>query len=360
LCGAADVDGGELHTCAVLGNGTVRCWGDNTYGQLGDGSKTAATTPIAVVGLAGAVAVAAGSSHSCALLKDGTLWCWGGNAFGQLGDGTTADKTTPVQVQGLGSSVTTVSAGLAHTCAIQQNGTVWCWGSNLAGQLGDGTKTDKVIPVQVLGLAAAGAALSAGGFHTCARLTNGALYCWGDNGSGQLGDGTTVGKSMPAQVQNLGASVAEVSAGGSLGGSHTCAILSGGTVWCWGANAYGQLGDGTKMDQAKPIQLAGLGANVAGVGLGSSHTCVLLKDASLRCWGRNAAGQLGDGTTTDKSAPVPVQSFGNGAGAIATGYHHSCAVRADGTLWCWGANSKGQLGDGTTASSSKPVAVVGL
>ncbi|MDL1978671.1 MAG: M64 family metallo-endopeptidase [Deltaproteobacteria bacterium] len=287
--------------------------------------------------------------HTIAVKTDSTVWAWGANWDGQLGDGTTTDSSLPVQVSGL-ADVSAIAGGGSYTIALKTDGTVWAWGHNLHGQLGDGTTTDRSTPVQVSGLADV-SAIAGGGSHTIALKTDGTVWAWGYNWHGQLGDGTTTDSSLPVQVSGL----ADVSAiaGGSY---HTIVLKADGTVWAWGYNGSGQLGDGTTTDRSTPVQVSGL-ADVAAIAGGYSHTIALKTDGTIWAWGWNEYGQLGDGTTTDRSSPVQVSGLSDVA-AIAAGGHHTIVLKADGTVWAWGYNGSGQLGDGTTTHSSMPVQVV--
>lgn len=245
--------GGYAHTVALRQDGTVWAWGFNNYSQLGDGAITIQqTTPVQAQGLTGVTALAAGYHHTVALRQDGTVWAWGQNRYGQVGDGTTTGRTTPVRVQGL-SSIVAIAVGNDHTAALRLDGTVWTWGSNLSGQLGDGTTIFRYTPIQAQGLSGV-TALAAGGVHTVALRQNGTVWAWGGNNSGQLGDGTTTNRSIPIQTQGL-SGVTDLAAGGA----HTVALRQDGTVWAWGFNNHGQLGDGTVSNRSTPVQVQGLG-----------------------------------------------------------------------------------------------------
>jgi alpha-tubulin suppressor-like RCC1 family protein len=301
--------------------------------------------------------VSAGYFYSCALLSTGGVKCWGSNKYGQLGDNTaTIEQLTPVDVSGLTSGVIGVSAGYYHACALLSGGGVKCWGYNGSGQLGDGTTTERRAPVDVSGLSSGVTALAAGGYHTCALLAGGGVKCWGANGTGQLGDGSTSQHNTPEDVKDLESGAIGLTAGAL----HTCALLESGGVKCWGFNGSGQLGDGTIANRSKPTDVDGLTSGATTVAAGYAHTCAALAAGGAKCWGYNLYGQLGDGTNTDSLTPVPVSGLTTGVAALAAGGNHTCGRLTGGGLKCWGYNEDGQLGDGTTTDSSTPVDVGGL
>jgi alpha-tubulin suppressor-like RCC1 family protein len=355
--GVVAVTGGYAYSCAVTGAGGLKCWGENGNGQLGDGTTTQRSTPVDVVGLtSGVVAVAAGNLHSCAITSAGSLKCWGTNYWGQVGDGTTTDRNAPVDVAGLPGDVIAVASGHDHTCAISDSAGVTCWGNGHTGQLGNGISDAKPIPARVVDVAAA-AAISGGYSHTCAITGAGGLKCWGSNYAGQLGDGTQENRSAPVDVVGLTSGVVAVSAGAS----HTCAITSAGGLKCWGDNGVGQLGDGgAATAYSSPVDVVGLTSGVVAVAAGHGHTCAITSSGALKCWGSNFYGELGDGTTTQRSVPADVSGMTSNAAAVAAGMSYTCAITSAGGVKCWGYNGYGQLGDGTTTDRSVPVDVTGL
>ena len=352
---AKAIAAGGIHTCALTSAGAVQCWGDNRSGQLGDGTTTERHSPVTVSGLgSGAAAIAAGGIHSCALTSTGGVRCWGDNRSGQLGDGTTTARHTSVAVSGLSSGVRAIAAGGFHTCALTNAGGVKCWGDNRSGQLGDGTMTERTTPVPVSGLSSGVAAIAAGDYHTCALTTAGAVKCWGYNYVGQLGNGTTADSPVPVAVSGLASGVAAIAAGGL----HTCALTSAGGVRCWGDNRAGQLGDGTTTERHAPAAVSGLASAVAAIAAGGDHSCARMNTSLVKCWGQNGSGQLGDGTTTERHTPVVVSGLASDVATISAGGFHTCALTSAGAVRCWGDNPYGQLGDGTKTSRRKPVRVI--
>jgi alpha-tubulin suppressor-like RCC1 family protein len=355
-CGApARVAAGAAHTCVLTAGGGVACWGANDSGQLGDGTTTGRLAPVPVTGLAtGVAAIAAGNYHTCVLTTTGGVRCWGANDSGQLGDGTTTDRTAPVAVTGLATGVTAIAAGDSHTCAVTISGGVKCWGFNSNRQLGDGTTTTRTVPVSVNGLTSAAAAVTAGRSHTCALTIGGGVTCWGDNWSGQLGDGTAMTRTVPVAVSGLTSGVAAIAAGEY----HTCAVTTVGGVQCWGGNDHGQLGDGTiVLVRAAPVPVTGLASGATAIAAGRDHTCALTTSGGAQCWGGNNYGQLGDGTRTSSTVPVAVSGLASGVAAIGAGDYYTCALMTGGGAACWGRGDSGQLGDGTGTSRAGPTAV---
>jgi alpha-tubulin suppressor-like RCC1 family protein len=356
---------GDSHSCALTSTGGVRCWGWNKYGQLGNGTidpippDMFESEAVDVHGLSeGVVAIAAGTEHTCAVMDGahgGGVRCWGRNRTGQLGDGTDVDRPTPVDVKELGG-VVAIAAGHLHTCALTCGGGVKCWGGNWAGQLGDGTTEDRHTPVDVHGLSEGVVAIGANYFHTCAVMDGahgGGVKCWGNNESGRLGDGTTENRHTPVDVKGLSGRVVAIAAGGY----HTCALMGSGGVKCWGQNLFGELGDGTTEDRHTPVDVKGLSGGVTAIAAGDSHTCALVRGGGVKCWGQNLFIQLGDGTTEDRSTPVDVHILPEGAAAITAGRDHNCALLAAAPadrVWCWGANHYGQCGPLWRGTTSNP------
>jgi alpha-tubulin suppressor-like RCC1 family protein len=351
------VSSGDEHTCALMSDRSLWCWGNNSYGQLGSPSRNYCgvgsspncnKNPTKIMD--DVVQFSAGGYHTCAIKTDGSLWCWGANWYGQLGDGTYTNRETPVQI--MSSGVSSVALGTYHTCAIKTDGSLWCWGANWYGQLGvgDGTYANRDTPVQIMSSGVSSVAL--GTYHTCAIKTDGSLWCWGANWYGQLGvgDGTYTNRDTPVQIMSSGVSSV------ALGYYHTCAIKIDGSLWCWGYNYYGQLGvgDGTYTNRDTPVQI--MSSGVSSVALWGFHTCAIKTDGSLWCWGRNYYGQLGDGTYTNRDTPVQIMS--SGVSSVALGYYHTCAIKQDGSLWCWGDNEYGQLGNGTQLQKTTPYPVI--
>lgn len=354
---AADspIAAGGSHTCAINSDGAAKCWGANNYGQLGNDSLDPfSVTPVQVEGLTSGVSKISGAyNHTCVVTSGGTAKCWGLNDAGQLGDNSVISRSAPVDVNGL-SGITAISAGGSHTCAVVGGQDAYCWGSNYHGQLGDTTNDDHLEAALVQNLPGDITAITTGSDHSCA-IADGRAFCWGYGYYGQLGDNGSSSRNSPYEITSLGTSVAAISAGGS----HTCAIDSTGAAKCWGRNHFGQLGDDSYTTRRVPTDVNGLGANVTDIVSGYNHTCAIDAAGATRCWGRNSRGQLGDGTTTDRKVPTPVSGFGSDVSSISAGTDHTCAVRA-GAARCWGGNAESQLGTGLAPISPKPVQVSGL
>jgi alpha-tubulin suppressor-like RCC1 family protein len=355
LRGVSAVSAGGAHTCALTTTGGVLCWGDGSAGQLGDGMRSARATPVGVFGLSsGATAVSAGSEHTCALTTGGAAKCWGLDYDGQLGDGSGAFgviRDTPVDVAGLSHGVAVIAAGASHTCAVTTAGGVKCWGSNDHGQLGDGTMTRRLAPVDVSALSAGVVAVALGDYHTCALMASGSAKCWGDNDNGQLGDGTPVARLTPVSVSGLAGATAI-----TAGDFHACALASGGIV-CWGDNGNGQLGNGTTTPSSVPVGVSGLGGGVAAISAGSDfdQSCALLVGGNVRCWGEyyfpiGGIFPVASTTPLDRGFAGAVAISAGGAGFVLTS--HVCAVGTDGGVRCQGGNHYGQLGNGAPGGYS--------
>ncbi len=341
-----------FHTCALTSEGGLKCWGWNAYGGLGDGTNTDSNVPLDVAGLTGGVeSVSTGWAHTCALTTGGGVECWGPNLSGELGNGASTGSNVPIDVVGLAGGAQDVSAGGHHTCALTDGGGVKCWGTNVFGELGAGTYVDSNVPVDVAGLASGVQQISAGGHHTCAIIDGGGVKCWGMNIFGQLGTGTYVNSNVPVDVSGLAGRVQAVSAGGT----HTCALTEEGGVKCWGRNDTGQLGTGTYQGSSVPVDVVGLTGGVQAVAAGDEHTCALTAAGGVKCWGSNGYGELGNGTNAQSAVPVDVVGLTSGVQAVSAGDGHTCALTIEGGIKCWGRNDHGELGDGTNEDSTVPV-----
>ena len=305
ITGATQVTGGEYTAYALKSDGTVWSWGAASYGQLGNGSATASSFPVQVTGLTGVTAISNGYSSGYALKSDGTVWAWGYNTDGELGNNSTTNSFVPVQVSGL-TGVTAISGGQMNAYALKSDGTVWSWGNNSYGQLGNGTTTQSSVPVQVTGLTGMTAVAGAGGNFAYALKSDGTLWAWGRNISGQLGNNSIVDSNVPVQVSGLTGVIA-VSGGGSSG----YAVKSDGTVWSWGLNSVGQLGNNSTVDSLIPIQVSGLTGATSISGKGSS-VYALKSDGTVWAWGYNADGELGNNTTTSSSVPLQITGLMGG------------------------------------------------
>ncbi|MFH0796212.1 MAG: choice-of-anchor D domain-containing protein [Candidatus Omnitrophota bacterium] len=387
------IAGGRKHTIALKDDSgvdtTVWTWGWDFYGQLGDGTGSdSINTPVQVKGAGGIdyltniTAIAGGADHTIALKNDGTVWTWGDNDYGELGDDTNTDTNIPVQA-GIGylTGITKIAGGYDHTIALKDADTVWTWGRNDCGELGDGTNINANTPVQVKGAGGIDdltniTAIAGGENHTVALkdasgVDSTTVWTWGKNNRGQLGDGTNTDSSnTPVQVKGAGGIDYLINITAIAGGAdHTMALKDDGTVWTWGGNDCGQLGDGTNTDTNVPVQVKGefgedFLTDIIAIAGGGDHTIALKDDGTVWTWGWDFYGQLGDGTESD-SINTPVQVKGAGGidyltniTAIAGGADHTMALKDDGTVWTWGGNDCGQLGDGTNTDTNVPVQVV--
>lgn len=348
---------------ALAGDGhAVLSWGDNTFYELGNGTTASSALYGGVSGLvSGAVQVAAGSEFALALMSDGTVWAWGYGGDGELGNGARAISGTPVQVTGL-TGVVQVAAGCDHSLALLSDGTVWAWGSDSVGQLGDGgTGPYQLTAVEVTGMTGV-TKISAGCGFSLALRSDGTVWGWGVNSSGELGNGTTAGSPVPVQVAGL-SRVTDIAAGIDAAlAKGTNGITSLSEIWAWGHNDSGQIGDGTLTDRLTPEQVTGIGTPfIAGIAAGNGYAVVLGTDGSVWGWGRDDLGQLGNAPTTSQ-VTRPIQTIGTGSGItqISAGQLHALALESNGTVLAWGDNSAGELGDGSTASATGPVQVTGL
>lgn len=359
------------HTCALSSTGAVKCWGNNSYGQLGlgdtlnrgDGASEMGVnlSPANIGGVATQIAV--GAYHSCALLSGGAVKCWGYNAFGQLGLEDILDRgdepgemtVLPSVNLGTGRTAIKIAAGNYHTCALLDNFTLKCWGYNSDGQLGIGDTLDRgdgtaemgdSLPVINFGVDTP-INVFAGVANTCALLTSGSLKCWGTDSNGAVGNGAaTDGTAVTAPAQVSGLSTGVVSA--EIGYYFSCAVLASGTVKCWGVGSFGQNGNGSAADNNSPVTVTGV-TNAVKLALGNDHACAILADGTLSCWGFNGNGGLGIDSTTNQTAPMPVLSTSSLTGVTA-GNAHTCAIISGSSIKCWGGNATGELGLGDTAS----------
>lgn len=402
VVGIKGIEAGNRYACALTTQGGVKCWGNNIFGQLGTGSVQVSATPVDVTGLASGIsAISAGSNQVCAVTSSGGVKCWGWNANGELGNGTTTNSSIPVDVTGL-SGVTALAAGStqgstgpSYTCALTSAGGVKCWGGNALGQLGNGSLADSSVPVDVVGLASGVSAISAGGSYTCALLSAGGVKCWGGKSSvpvdiaGLAGAVTSISvaddRSSACAVTSDGAvacwdnaaptAVADPSLPGDVrtivvaatsGTKHICVLTRGGAVKCLSSTTgagYVEISGLTLAGSASsaPPPSAAVSGNATAIAAGFGHTCAITKAGGVKCWGLNTKGQLGNGSTGFNS-PVPVDVVGlaSGVTAIGAGNGYSCALTSAGGVKCWGSNEVGQLGNGATTNSLIPVDVTGL
>jgi alpha-tubulin suppressor-like RCC1 family protein len=337
----AIISAGYFHSCALTTSAESFCWGENTGGQLGDGTRSPRESPVAVSGTQVFARISAGRSHTCGLTAGGSAYCWGSIPA--------ANSLVPQEVSG-GRTFTDVAAGYAHSCGVTTSGAGYCWGDNTSGALGNGSVVGSNAPAPVSG-GLTFSSISAGRLFSCGLTTTGSAYCWGDNTRGLLGDGTNTRQLTPAAV----ASQLKFTAIGA-GGFHACALTTSGAVYCWGSNDFGELGTGTKVDSNVPVPVAG-GLTFASLSVGNRHNCALTASGAAYCWGDATDGLLGNGSASGVSTmPVPV-SGGLTFASVSAGRFHSCGVSPNGTAYCWGNNRSNTLGDGTSVNSLVPTRV---
>lgn len=332
----------SLSLTVGLYSGTAWGWGINSYGQLGNLSLTSQSSPVQTV--------AGGSNwkqistwyHTAAVKADGTLWAWGRNDYGQLLDNTQINKSSPVQSYGGGTNWKQVSVGGEYTAAIKTDNTLWTWGANTQGQLGDNTTSTRLSPVQTISAGTNWKQVSAGVYHIAAIKTNGTLWLWGYNAFGNLGDNTTANRSSPVQTITGGTNWKQVSCGRFF---TSAAIKTDGTLWVWGYSGSGVLGDNTLVDKSSPVQTVAGGTNWKQISVAGNHMTAIKTDGTLWLWGQNYYGQLGDGTTAYKSSPIQTITGGTNWSSVACCGYHTAAIKTDGTLWTWGYDNSGQLGN---------------
>ncbi len=356
--GHTSIATGPMHTCAITSNGSVFCWGDDRYGQLGSGRFLRRNTASAVSLDETSRTIDLGINHSCAVTTQGAVKCWGSNGSQRLSSSPFQNESTPITVMDLQQGISTVAVGNSHTCVVTETNGVKCWGGNWLGQLGGGI--DMPWPgtlVDVVGLSDNVTAIAVGANHSCALRTDGRVQCWGYNRDGQLGDGTTVDRNVPTDVIELPAEVIAITAGDN----HSCALTKERQVKCWGSNFTGQLGDGSTVNSTRPVAVDNLTGVVNMIAAGGIHTCAALQAGGVQCWGNNSSGQLGNQATLFiQATPVWVANLSETIQSLAAGFQSTCAVTYSGRLYCWGANVDGQLGNGTFADASQPKIVTGL
>jgi alpha-tubulin suppressor-like RCC1 family protein len=356
--GMAEVSAGSEHTCGLVADGSVYCWGEGRWGQLGVSDDMARSTPTRIEWAVALSRISAGGMHTCGLAAAGDAYCWGVNTVGQVGNNTTITQSAPVPVE---SSVrfTSVASGLLHTCALSSEARVFCWGGNAQNQAGTSAAEFLMTP-QPIEASAPFEVVTAGGFHSCALAPDGTAYCWGGNSLGQLGDGTTRNRTLPVRVSGEHRFSAI-----SAGYLHTCGVTVAGALLCWGSSVHGELGTGgvalpglPGSEVPKPVSST---ASFTAVSAGHHVTCAVTSTREVWCWGRGGDGQLGNGSRWDQSVPQPVYD-GDPTRAlrvrqVSTGVTHVCAVSESNVTFCWGRGERGQLGARDRTQSSMAIRV---
>jgi len=344
---------GQAHTCAFISGGTVKCWGNNDNGQLGDGTTVSKKLPVAVSSLTGVASIGAGADTTCAVVS-AALKCWGGNLYGQIGDTTSLNtKLTATAVGTLTSGVSSVKVGDGHICVTTTSNGVKCLGRNENGQLGNNTIINTKTAVNVTGLTSGVSQIALGGNSSCALITaTGGIKCWGGNDLGQIGDGTYIDRSTPVDVSGLTSGYESIWGGGTS--AHFCAIKSSDhTVRCWGENSSGQLGNGNRVATAVPVTVTGISTATKMI-LGNFHTCSVLLSGAMKCWGQGIHGQLGNGNQDSLVIVSPSVITTNAVEGVA-GSYHTCVKITGSVAQCWGMNRDGQLSDDTYLERLTPV-----
>lgn len=374
------VSSGATWNCGIASNNNLYCWGNNSGGHYGDGTVTQSLVPVPTMtsGVLNGLTIkqnASGSAHECVIASDDNAYCWGRNTNGRVGDNSLTQRLSPVAVWTgnylNGLTVKVISTGVNHTCAIASDNNAYCWGLNTNGQLGNNSTTlsQMPVPVDTTGVLSGKTitAISAGGSHTCAVTSEDKVYCWGLNTNGQLGDGTNTQSLVPVKVVDTGALGNIHIKSVSSASMHTCALSDVGLAYCWGSNTNGLLGDGNSSGGSNvPISVNTSGALsgkvIRSLDTGAFHTCVNTSDNSVFCWGQDVNGEVGNGATANA---VPLATSPDLSGVLAGkslisvsgGNNHTCAVASDGSAYCWGLNTNGQLGNNSTTTSLVPVIV---
>jgi len=331
-------------------------WGNGANGRLGNNATTDRCSPVSVVGgFTDWCQVSAGGSHSLAVQQNGTAWAWGGGANGRLGNNATTDRCSPVSVVGGFTDWCQVSAGTSHSLGVRSNGTAWAWGFNDSGRLGDNTTTGRTSPVLVVGGFTNWIQVSAAFVHSLGVRSNGTAWAWGSNLCGRLGDGTVTSRLSPVSVVGGFTDWCQVSAGSE----HSIGLRSNGTVWAWGLNSSGQLGNNSTTNTSSPVSVVGGFTDWCQVSANSCHNLGVRSNGTAWGWGSGANGRLGNNTTTNTSSPVSVVGGFTDWCQVNAGFAHSIGLRSNGTAWAWGSNVCGRLGDGTVTQRLSPILVAG-
>jgi alpha-tubulin suppressor-like RCC1 family protein len=336
--------------------GSLWSWGNNANGQLGNNVSVDRSSPVQTVSVGtNWKQVTRGIFHAAAIKTDGTLWSWGQGTSGELGNNAITNRSSPVQTVSVGTNWQQVACGGSFTASIKTDGTLWLWGFNSVGELSITAPAARSSPIQVITGGTNWKQVSTGINHCGAIKTDGTLWLWGGNSpNGQLGDNTVIAKSSPVQTISYGANWKQVGCGNQF----TAAVKTDGTLWLWGFNSSGGLGDNTQVRKSSPVQTIAGGTNWKQVSCGNGHTACIKTDGTLWLWGNNDNGNLGDNTAINKSSPVQTVSGGTNWKQVAAGINYTAAIKTDGTLWTWGGNNSGMLGDNTTVRKSSPVQTV--